>query len=101
MKGISLQKTYLSITDNCTQSSGDINTRKNNFHDLDTCSGQKANLSLTDETQQDSAVETKYFVFKKLRHNILCGVFYEKVELKNMYLIKFVIAPSKGPHKPS
>ena len=48
--GISLQKTYLSITDNCTQSSGDINTRKNNFHDLDTCSGQKVNLSLTDKT---------------------------------------------------
>ena len=95
MKGISLQKTYLSITGNCTQSSGDINNRKNNFHDLDTCSGQKANLSLT-----DSAVETKDFVFKKLRHSIFCGVFYEKVELKNMYLIKFVIAPSKGPHKP-
>ena len=100
MKGISLQKTYLSITDNCTQSSGDTNTRKNNVHDLDICSGQKANLSLTDK-QQDSAVETKYFVFRKLRHNIFCGVFYEKVELKNMYLIKFVIAPSKGPHKPS
>ena len=81
------------ISDNCTQPSVDKTPEKNNLQELDTCSGQKTNLSLTDpeKTEQDSSVETKYFVFSKPRHNIFCRVFYEKVEFKTiMTPIKFV-----------
>ena len=38
------------ITDNCTQSSGDKTLEKNIFHHLNTCFGQKANLSLMEKT---------------------------------------------------
>ena len=53
---------------------------------------------MTEKSDENSAVETKYFVFNKLRHNTFHHVFYEKLELKtNMYPIKFVNSTIQRP----
>ena len=96
MKGISLQKTYLSLI--IVLNHPEIKHYKKIIfitwiHVLVT-----KRISLWRRKQQDAAVETKYFVFSKPRHNnIFCGVFHENVELKKMYPIKFANSTVQRP----
>ena len=103
MKGISLQKAYLSLIMIIVLNHPEIKHSKNKFHDLATCSGQCQSESLFEgenccSIYVYSAEETKYFVFSKPRHNIFCGVFYEKNGAKrNMYPIKIFNSTIQRP----
>ena len=63
------------ISDNCTQPSVNKTPEKNSLQELNTCSGQKANLSLTDleKTEQDSSVETNSIVQRPAQTKLRIG----------------------------